>query len=154
MEFIKKYKFLIIIICIGILLLILSSSSIIKLFFPNLGVPIYGDRLDNIEDVKISSSRRSEIANTLMLNDSINNAKVNVSGAIINIFIDVKEGIDITEAKNMGLKALMELSDDEKKVYDIQLFITQKEVTDEDDILFPIIGYKNRLNTNIVWSGK
>lgn len=154
MEFIKKYKFLIIIICIGILLLILSSSSIIKLFFPNLGVPIYGDRLDNIEDVKISSSRRSEIANTLMLNDSINNAKVNVSGAIINIIIDVKEGIDITEAKNMGLKALMELSDDEKKVYDIQLFITQKEVTDEDDILFPIIGYKNRLNTNIVWSGK
>jgi hypothetical protein len=153
-EFIKKYKFLIIIICIGILLLILSSSSIIKLFFPNLGVPIYGDRLDNIEDVKISSSRRSEIANTLMLNDSINNAKVNVSGAIINIIIDVKEGIDITEAKNMGLKALMELSDDEKKVYDIQLFITQKEVTDEDDILFPIIGYKNRLNTNIVWSGK
>lgn len=154
MEFIKKYKFLIIIICIGILLLILSSSSIIKLFFPNLGVPIYGDRLDNIEDVKISSSRRSEIANTLMLNDSINNAKVNVSGAIINIIIDVKEGIDITEAKNMGLKALMELSDDEKKVYDIQLFITQNEVTDEDDILFPIIGYKNRLNTNIVWSGK
>lgn len=154
MEFIKKYKFLIIIICIGILLLILSSSSIIKLFFPNLGVPIYGDRLDNIEDVKISSSRRSEIANTLMLNDSINNAKVNVSGAIINIIIDVKEGIDITEAKNMGLKALMELSDDEKKVYDIQLFITQEEVTDEDDILFPIIGYKNRLNTNIVWSGK
>lgn len=154
MEFIKKYKFLIIIICIGILLLILSSSSIIKLFFPNLGVPIYGDRLDNIEDVKISSSRRSEIANTLMLNDSINNAKVNVSGAIINIIIDVKEGIDITEAKNMGLKALMELSDDEKKVYDIQLFITQKEETDEDDILFPIIGYKNRLNTNIVWSGK
>lgn len=154
MEFIKKYKFLIIIICIGILLLILSSSSIIKLFFPNLGVPIYGDRLDNIEDVKISSSRRSEIANTLMLNDSINNAKVNVSGAIINIIIDVKEGIDITEAKNMGLKALMELSDDEKKVYDIQLLITQEEVTDEDDILFPIIGYKNRLNTNIVWSGK
>ncbi|MDD4036189.1 MAG: hypothetical protein PHS45_02575 [Bacilli bacterium] len=154
MKFIKNNKFKIIIVCIVILLLILSSSSIIKLFFPNLGVPIYGNRLDIIEGVEISSNRASEIANTLMLNDSIKSAKVNVTGAIINIIIDVKKGVDLTEAKSIGLKALMELSDDEKKGYDIQLFITQKEVTEEDDILFPIIGYKSRLSTSIVWSGK
>jgi len=134
--------------------LILSSSSIIKLFFPNLGVPIYGDRLDIIEEVKISSNRKSEIGNALMLNDFIKSAKVNVSGAIINIIIDVKEGVDLIEAKNIGVKALLELSEDEKKVYDIQLFITQKEVTDEDDMLFPLIGYKNRLSTGVVWTGK
>lgn len=154
MKFIKNNKFKIIIVCIVILLLILSSSSIIKLFFPNLGVPIYGNRLDIIEGVEISSNRASEIANTLMLNDSIKSAKVNVTGAIINIIIDVKKGIDITAAKSIGIKALMELSDDEKKVYDIQLFITQKEVEEEDDILFPIIGYKSRTSTSIVWSGK
>lgn len=154
MKYIKKNKFMIIIVCIIILLLILSSSSIIKLFFPNLGVPIYGNRLDIIEEVKISSNRKTEIGNALMLNDFIKSAKVNVSGAIINIIIDVKEGVDLIEAKNIGVKALLELSDDEKKVYDIQLFITQKEVTDEDDILFPLIGYKNRLSTGVVWAGK
>ena len=154
MKYIKKNKFMIIIVCIIILLLILSSSSIIKLFFPNLGVPIYGDRLDIIEEVKISSNRKSEIGNALMLNDFIKSAKVNVSGAIINIIIDVKEGVDLIEAKNIGVKALLELSEDEKKVYDIQLFITQKEVTDEDDMLFPLIGYKNRLSTGVVWTGK
>lgn len=153
MNFIKKHKLFL----IASIVVVISLSFLIILnvkgLFTNLGVPVYGKRIDATKEIKINSNRRDEISNRLMTEDNINNVIINVKGAIINIIIDVNKEVDLIEAKNLGLKALIELTDDEKKVYDIQLFVTQEEVKEEEDKLFPIIGYKSRLSTTLVWQG-
>ncbi len=150
MKLIKKNKFMIVVICVVLIILLTSFYSIVRLLFPNLGAPVYGNRLENIENRIISTDKQKEIVGNLKLNDIVADANIDIRGLLINIMVDVKDGTDVTIAKNIGAKVLNEFSNEKKEFYDIQIFITKE--ADEENTLYPIIGYKNKLSPNFVWT--
>jgi len=149
-KLIKKNKFMIVVICVVLIILLTSFYSIVRLLFPNLGAPVYGNRLENIENRIISTDKQKEIVGNLKLNDIVADANIDIRGLLINIMVDVKDGTDVTIAKNIGAKVLNEFSNEKKEFYDIQIFITKE--ADEENTLYPIIGYKNKLSPNFVWT--
>jgi hypothetical protein len=152
MKYIKKNKLALIIIIIAITILLSSFYSVARLLFPNMGKPVYGNRITNIEKHQINNDRKTAIINTLETYDKVNDADMNITGTIIKLFIDVKPGVDPNDAKNIGIKILNDFTDDEKGYYDIQIYISQE--TDPDSASYPIIGYKNKISSNLVWTGK
>ncbi|MFA5602658.1 MAG: hypothetical protein WDA21_02855 [Bacilli bacterium] len=148
MKFIKKQKSKIL---IGILLLIIGISVIflIKAFvYPSNG-PIYGNRLNGIDDVEIKDNRITEIESSILHNDKVKEVEVLLQGKLINIFIDV-DNIDADEAKKILNDTLDDFSAGEKDFYDFQYFITNN--SDKDSEIYPIIGYKSKLSDIISWS--
>ena len=150
MKFIKKNKFIFILSLIIIAIFLLTTVSVFNIFFPNLGVPIYGHRLDDIKDVKISENRQTDIANNLLKSNNVNKASVDIRGNLINVLINFGKNPDVNAAKNVAVKVIDEFSTKEKEVYDIQFFIT----SDDQNNNFPVIGYKNKISSTIVWSRK
>jgi len=151
-KFIKKNKFIVIVICIVLIILLTSFYSVARLLFPDLGTPIYGDRLENIDKMILTNDKKISIINNIKLNDIVEEASLDIKGILINIVVSVKEGTDVSAAKNIGTKVLTQFTTEEKEFYDIQFFITQN--TEEENTLYPLIGYKNKLSPTFVWTGK
>ena len=148
MKFIKEHKFKLIIGVIILVVLIVGLILLKNLLFSTSDGPIYGNRLDGIEDVEIADERFTEIESNLLVNDGVETADVYLEGKLINILIDVKE-LSIDESKTILNKTLESFSDEEKEFYDIQYFVTEE--SDPESELYPIIGYKNKLSNIIVW---
>ena len=108
----------------------------------------YGDRLDGIDSVKITSDKKSIIQENVESLKITKSYKIRISGKIINIIAVVNDDIDTNKAKEIGGKVLEKLSDEEKKFYDIQIFISK----DNKDEKFPIVGYKHHAKDNITWT--
>lgn len=152
MRLIKRNKVLLVAIIAILLILFASFYSMGRLLFPNLGTPIYGKRIIGIEKVKIDNDRKADLIDKIKTNTNVDSVAIDVRGRLINFIIDVKENIEVNDAKNIGVKALNELAIAEKDYYDIQFFITQKAV--EDNTLYPLLGYKNKISTTVVWTEK
>lgn len=134
--FIKKNKYTIIaIVCFLILVLVLVQVK--NIFFPNSGKAIYGERLNGIESVKIN---KEKLVSKLKENETITKASVVINGKIINAIVTVKDETSLEDAKNLTSILLDNLSKSEKKFYDVEMFIKKTN----DDVQFPIIGYKHR----------
>ena len=149
MKFIKKNKAKIIVIIIVLIALAVILILLKNLLFSSSDGPIYGNRLDGIEDVAIEDDRLTEIESDLFINDGVEAADAYIQGKLINILIDVKE-LSIKESESILNKTLDSFSDEEKAFYDIQYFVTEK--TNEESELYPIIGSKNKLSNKIVWT--
>lgn len=147
MKFIRKNKFTII--AIGIfLILVFLAFQIKNIFFPAAGNAIYGTRLNGMEEVEITSSKKDKIKNALAEDEIVSSSKVEVAGKIIQVIVTVKDDATLEASKNLGGKVLNNITKEEKKFYDIQLFI-KKEVTAQD---FPIIGYKHHAKEGFSWT--
>ena len=146
LEFIKKNVLLSILILIFILIIILGLVSIKVLVFPHYSVDKYGDRLENIETVKLSNSRFDEIKGSFDAIDGFNIDKFELSGRIVNIYISVKDDFDVNTAKESASKLVSLFSEDEIKFYDFQVFVTS------NGDKYPIIGYKNKNSEGLYWN--
>lgn len=146
MKFIKKHKKLVIILIIVIILVILALS-LIKVLSVDTSKSIYGDRLDGISKVKISDAEKKDLEKDLKSLEEVENVSSHVKGRIIDVYITFKEGTDINHAKEIANKVLEHFDDEEKKFYDIQIFLT----TDKEAEGYPKIGYKHKTSEAIVW---
>lgn len=147
MKFIKKN--LLTIIAIGIfLLLILILVQVKNIFFPDEGSALYGNRLEGIEKVKINTSKKKKIVEALTTDGIASNATVRISGKIVDVNITVNMEASTDSAKGLANKVLENLTDEEKKYYDIQVFINKEEKTEN----FPIIGYKHHAKEGFSWT--
>lgn len=147
MNFIRKNKF--VIIAIGIfLILVFVIFQIANIFFPEGGEALYGDRLDGIEEVELTDKKLESIASSIEEDAAVKNAKVSVAGKIVEVIITVQDDTSTDTAKGLNTKVLESLDDDEKKFYDIQIFLTKE--TDAND--FPIIGYKHHSKDSFSWT--
>ncbi len=109
---------------------------------------IYGDRLDGIEEVKISKTKKEEIANSIKEVGNNKNVKVTIQGKIINVMITINDDVTRDSAKGLADKVLEKLSEDEKRFYDIQVFIKK----DVEDAQLPIIGYHHPKKNGFSWT--
>ena len=147
MKFIKNHK-----VSIGILifLLVLLISGLLiigpSLFFSS--DKLYGNRLNDIEEHKISDTTINEIKTSIKENTNVKDVNIKKVGRILNFEIKVSNETNIDEAKNLSNIILEKIDDEDKNYYDIQVFL----VSDEESEVYPKIGYKHKTSNSFVWS--
>lgn len=149
MDFIKKYKYYIVGVVI-VLVLLLAFYGIAKLLLPNSSSDLYGNRLDGIEEVKISNDTINKIKEEISANEAVSSVTYHLSGRIVNVTVDVKDGTDLVTATGFADKVLMNLSDEQKAYYDVQVFLTCKENAESEQ--YPYIGYKHKTSVGFKWN--
>ena len=147
MKELKENKFTTIVFLI-FLGLFLIGALIFGLVMPKTGKPIYGNRLDGIEKVEVTKDQTNELVKNLKDKDYVTSASTHISGKIINVLIETKEGTSIKKAKTLKTIVLKAFEEDQKKFYDIQLFITNEN---KDAKGYPVIVYKNSSEKNFVF---
>lgn len=146
MNFIKRNKSIIIAIVI-FLILVLVLFQLKTIFFPNTGKAIYGNRLDGIENVKISSETFNNVK-SMLEGEGVSNVSTRLSGKLVKIFITANDEVDVETAKTYGSKVLEAFSEAEKKYYDFQIYIQKTGESTQ----FPIVGYKHHNKESISWT--
>lgn len=148
MKFIKKNKFTILV--IGIFIVLVVLAAILKnMFFINTGQPVYGNRLDGIDDVEISSSQYNDLEKKLKDNKIVTAVESNLDGRIINIIVTVKDDASKKDAKKLSSAVVDSFSKEQLAFYDIQIFVKKADKKQDD---FPIIGYKHNSKSDFYWT--
>ena len=149
LKFIKKHK-LLVLLGILVVILIIFVAKLIFLFTDSDEVAIYGTRLETEDTVELDKSKtEKEIINKV--NEQSDKTTVRVQGRIVNIMMDVKAEVSRDAAREAAVRALEAFSDDEKKYFDIQFFISKTGETEENK-QFPIMGYKHHTKDGITWT--
>lgn len=142
----NKYTVFGILVFIGIAI---TAGIAYKLLFGNAGTPVYGNRLEGIEEVEITKKQQDEIISLLKKEDIVVDASSNIKGRILNVTIIVKEKTKLNNAKKLTSIITDELEDDQKKFYDIQVFLdNEKEEVDG----YPTIGYQAKSKKSFKYS--
>lgn len=107
---------------------------------------VYGNRLDGIENVLITDTRKNEVIYFIKEDENITDASIVLQGKIINISIksgNKKNTID--KMKEKGTEIIKKFSDEEIAFYDFQFFIKNEEAN------YNLMGYKNKKKDEISW---
>ncbi len=143
-EFFKRHRNLVIALIIFILVLFVALYSN-RVINTNENRAVYGSRLDAIKDTKISESRESQITESLSAISE--KTTIREQGRIVEVNVALKDGTSRDKAKEEAKKAYEKLSEEERKVYDFQIFFTKK-----NDKQFPIIGYVHHNKGSFSWT--
>ena len=137
---------------IGILVFIVIAllvSVVYNILFAGAGAPIYGNRLDGIEEVEITKEQRNKLVDTLKEEEKVVEASTNIKGKILNVHITVSEGTKLSDAKKLTSKITEIIENDQKKFYDIQVFI---DIEGENIDGYPTIGYLGKAEKEFKYS--
>lgn len=148
MKFIKQYKFTIIVVILFIVVMV-AMFMLFGIFSGDSEGGIYGTRLNDIENVPITTDRKKEISDNVKSVNRSSAVSVIVRGRIINVFITCNDDVNLNDAKDLSNKVVEKMSDDEKKLYDVQIFISKNN---KDDASFPIIGYRHHSKDGFSWN--
>lgn len=122
MGYIKKHKLTIFIIIVWIIV-IGFFYFLYSLFIGSSGYPVYGDRLDGIEDVPITDEQISKIEEEIEKeNFVLNVTKPYLTGKILKIVVTVADNAEEAKTKELTTKVVDVLTDDQKKFYDIEFY--------------------------------
>ena len=108
----------------------------------------YGDRLDGIEKVNVKAKQKNEIKKNIESLEMSTSVNVYLTGKIVKVVVTVKDDVDLSKAKESYGKLMEKLSDDQKKYFDVQVFLKKKGKDDN----FPTIGYKHHNKENVSWT--
>ena len=130
------------------LVLFLLGWLLFGLVMPKRGVPVYGNRLDGIEKVEVTKKQTDKMISEIKSKSFVKEASTNTSGRIINVIVEVKSGTEVKTAKEVGKVVLSNLTDDQKKFFDVQLYLKNEK---KDAKGYPTIGYKNSTANDFVY---
>ena len=147
--FYKNNRVYVILMVVSLICLISILVGIVVYFAKQSSQNPYGDRLTRIENKEIKEDRLTELENVIKENELVKNAKVTVKGARINFLITLDKGVP-TDAENIAVKLLEKLCEDEKNLYD--LMFQFDSISEGDDNVFPIEGYKKYSSSTISWT--
>ncbi len=146
-KFIKNNKLTVITFIICVIFVIIVFA--VKLtFFPDEAKAIYGDRLEGIEEVEITSKEQDNIISKLEEKAEVKKAEVDIKGRILNVIITVNDDVELDAAKALTGTITDTLEKEQTSYYDIQVFVKK----DNDDARYPIIGYKHQDKDTFSWS--
>lgn len=114
--------------------------------YPENELAVYGNRLDGIENVKITDEKEKEVIDFIKEDKNISDASIKIQGKIINFIIKVssKENT-IEKMEKNGAEIIKKFTEEEIKFYDFQFFIKNEEGN------YNLMGYKNKKSENISW---
>lgn len=125
MNYIKKHKLTCFII-LAYTIAIVFGFVIYKMFLGNSGLPVYGDRLDDIQSVPIEEEKYSKIQEEIGAVDYVIKVdKPVLKGRIFNVYITVGDNVQIANAKALATRITGILSEEQLKLYDVQVFINK-----------------------------
>lgn len=107
----------------------------------------YGNRLDGINEVKISKDTYKKVEEELTGSNLVDNAEVRLQGKIIYTTIVLKNDTSASSAKDLASQSLKNYSEDELKFYDFSYFLKWKG--EEKDTI--ITGNKHHNLDSISW---
>ena len=123
MNYIKKHKLTSFVILVYIVV-VAFAYFIYKLFIGSSGLPVYGDRLDGIENVPITEEQINKIVEELSKNESvIKVTKPYLNGKILKVIITVADGSELDPLKGLSSKIVEVLDADQRAFYDVEFFI-------------------------------
>ncbi len=142
-------KILLVLLFILIVCFVIIGIMFYKYFYSGISTTKYGDRLDGIENYKLSDTLESDIKSLYEKTSSINKVSIDVKGRIIYINIAFKESVKVDTAKSEAVKALDKIGEENLKYYDVQFVLTYSG--DEENSNFPIFGAKSANSLKVVW---
>ena len=106
----------------------------------------YGNRLDGIEKVELTSKEKKSIISNLKENEEVKDASIRIQGKIIYINIKFNKDASLDKAKEIANKSLEEIDEKQLKFYDVGYFLINEA---EDG--FILTGTKNAKLDEISW---
>ena len=132
----NKVKLLLAII---IILAVILIVSMVLFFKDNTANPGYGNRLDGIEEVKITKEETQKMNSTLEKEKKVKSVTSNIQGKIVNVIVKVEKATKIKEAQELPKKVIDCFKEEQVNYYDFQVFIQNEDTENKS---YPIIGYK------------
>ncbi len=152
-KFINKHKGLSILLGLVLLLLIILIILFVSLFMGNNGSGKYGNRLDGIEEVKLTSSFLKSVEDKILENENVQDATVRIQGKIVYIDFKATNTLTVDDAKNLSTSLLELFSEEELKFYNISYLISWETENEEGTKETKVIaGTKHPLKDAISWS--
>ncbi len=133
----KEVKIGIIIFIVIIVMLVLYKS----LFYSDSEKAVYGVRLRDIEEHEFTNKEKKDVISKSSDIEGVSNAKIEVKGRLIKLFITFNEEISQDDIKNKFNEMLAFVSDDVKGYYDVTFYAIQ---TVDGKTKYPVIGYKQK----------
>lgn len=146
----KEHRIFTMLMAIVVVCLVLIITVLINVFYMGNGSNKYGNRLDGVDNVKISSSRLNDFENNVANNDKVKNVDIRVQGKIIYITMQLETGVELEEAEGIALKSLENFSEEESAFYDFNITLKQNSTDNSDG--FIISGAKNKNGTGLIWN--
>ena len=148
-KFWRQYRIFIILMGIVLLCMIAMGIFAISLFFKS-DKDKYGDRLNNVKDVKVTEKMKDTIIAEANKDNNVLDTNVHVSGKIIYITLYLDGVSSVLEAEGKAINPLNAISEDVQKKYDIQFILIQEKTEKTPEI--KIMGSKNVLGNGLVWN--
>ena len=149
MKFIKKHKIEIIALFTIIIICILGYFAVKPLLGNDSNK--YGNRLDGIENVKITDEQVKKLTSEMEENKDVKSIKYDLQGRLIYIILEVSNETAVDVSKGYANKILNYFDDEQKTYYDMQVII--KSDSKESEV-YPIIGAKHKTSTSFIWDNK
>lgn len=147
-DIIKRKKKLIIALSICVILVLALCIAYEVIFANNSGK--YGNRLEGIQKVNITKTQQKKIKDNIETLEISKSVSVYLTGKILKTVVVLKDDVALDKSKETYVKLLEQLTDKQKKYFDIEIFL-EKKVKDES---FPIIGYKHHNKENVSWTNR
>lgn len=109
----------------------------------------YGDRLEGINEVEITSKRIKELENNILKDEKISDCKINQIGKMIYVTMNFTDGITLVESQGKALATLELFNKKELEFYDINYTLLQNKTESSEG--FTIMGSKNVNGSGLVW---
>ena len=148
-EFYKRNRVYSILMIVSLICIVSILVGVIVYFIGQTTKDKYGNRLDGIENVKISDTKKSEVINKIKETELVDNVDIDIKGKLIYVNITLKTGKH-TDSEVVCQTSLDTFTEDEKKFYDIQYIVSNKDKSIEEN--FPVMGYIKAGNSVIKWT--
>ncbi len=148
----NKSDNIMLIILILILIVCFSVFGVLfyKYFYAGVSSSKYGNRLDGIENFKLSETLEDDINALYTKETSVSTVTVDVIGKIVYVNIEFKESIKTDKAKTLASKALDKIGKENLTYYEVQFILTYNGKEKNNN--FPIWGSKNANSSKVSWS--
>ncbi len=148
-EFYKRNRVYSILMIVSLVCIVSILVGVIVYFVGQTTRDKYGNRLEGIDNVKISDTKKNEVINKIKENELVDSADIDIKGKLIYVNITLKTGKH-TDSEAICQTSLEAFSEDEKKFYDIQYIVSNKDNNIEEN--FPVMGYIKAGNSVIKWT--
>lgn len=111
----------------------------------------YGNRLDGIDDVKMSSEKVGEMEEGILAMAKVQDVSINIDGKTVKFIIDFENDATLEERQNVAISCLDFFEENYLNFYDLQFMITKSAVEESssDDVIF---GARKSGASTITWS--
>lgn len=145
-----EHRVFAILMALVIVCFVLIGTVLMQCFYVGGNKDKYGDRLEGINKVKLTSSFIKDTESKLIAEEIVKKAEIIVTGKIVYISMKFDAPTTLVEAQSMAQKSLEYFKDEEKNFYDF-MFTLREDATDSAEG-FLISGSKNKNGSGLVWN--